>query len=261
MMKNMMHLKIKQNRISPYVLLPGDPLRVDLIGKFLKDFRIVNQNREFRIGKGTYKNNPITVCSTGIGSPSTAIVVEELASAGAKILIRIGTCGGAWKKNITLGSLIIPTACVRDEGTTIEYIPSGFPAVADFEVALSLAQSAETLNNKYFMGINRTHDAFYGKLSSTTRWGEYLIEKDWKNYDSAILSSDMETSALFVIASLKGIRAGAILAVNSQPEDLKSRLRGKKHEVVAESSRNKTEKIVIKAIKTALGALTNLTNI
>ena len=251
-----MHLKVKSNVISPYVLMPGDPARVDLIGKFLKNFQILGQNREFRIGVGTYQDIKVTVCSTGIGCPSTAITVEELIAAGAKVLIRVGTCGGAWRKDIPPGSLIIPTSSIRDEGTTMEYIPIGFPAVADFEVTESLARSAQKQKSKYFLGVNRTHDAFYGSQEAITKWGVYLLEERWKNCDTPILSSDMETSALFVIATLRGVRAGAVLAVNAEPEDLKSRLCGNKQKVITESSQKITEQTVNRAIQTVLKGLT-----
>lgn len=249
------HLKINKNNISKYVLLPGDPKRTDIIGKYLKNFKILNQNREFRLGKGSYKGIPVTVCSTGIGSPSTAIAVEEIISAGAEILIRVGTCGGSWKKYIKPGSLVIPTACVRDEGTTLEYIPLGFPAVADLSITCALRDAAIKRNCSYFAGINRTHDAFYGNQKAIKKWGDYLLEKNWKSFDTPILSSDMETSALFVIANLRGVSAGAILGVNANPEDLKSRLFGKKQRVVAEMSERQTEETVAKSIKVTLEAL------
>jgi len=256
MRKKLMHIPIKYGSIAPYALLPGDPGRVDLIGGYLKNFRILGQNREFRIGTGTYQGIAITVCSTGIGCPSTAIAAEELIFAGAKTLIRVGTCGGAWRSDIPAGSLIIPTSSVRDEGTTAEYIPIGFPAVADFEVVASLVRSAQEKKYRYFSGVNRTHDAFYGSQTAITKWGAYLTEERWKNCDTPILSSDMETSALLVIASLRGVRAGAVLAANAKPENLKSRMRGDKQRMVAESSPELTTETVDKAIRTALGALT-----
>src|SRR3989344_4030348 len=132
------HLKIESRIVPKYILLPGDPSRVDIIGKQLSEFKIINQNREFRTGIGSYNGIKILVCSTGIGNPSTAIAVEELIDAGAKTFIRVGTCGGAWKKNIPNGSFIIPSASIRDEGTTIEYIPQSFPAVADIDVIMAL---------------------------------------------------------------------------------------------------------------------------
>lgn len=249
------HLKIKSKIVPKCVLLPGDPNRVDIIGKQLSDFKIINQNREFRTGIGLYKGISILVCSTGIGCPSTAIATEELIDAGAKILIRIGTCGGAWVKNISNGSFIIPSASVRDEGTTLEYIPQGFPAIADWKIVMALKKALEKNKKKYFIGINRTHDAFYGNQNSITKWGQYLLNKKWKNYDTPIISSDMECSALFVIASLKKVRAGAILLVNANPEPLIDRIKNNKQKVVAElNSKNKKGELK-DIIKTTLQAI------
>lgn len=255
------HLKIESKMVPKYVLLPGDPQRVDIIGKQLKEFKILNQNREFRTGIGTYKNITILICSTGIGCPSTAIAVEELISAGAKNLIRVGTCGGAWRKDIKNGSFIIPTACVRDEGTTLEYIPQGFPAVANNEIVTSLKETAEATKYDYCVGINRTHDAFYGSQKSITKWGQYLLDKNWQKYDTPIVSSDMECSALFVIATLRGVRAGAMLLANADPEPLKDRLLNKKQKVVTESSKEKTEKYMIKMIATTLESIYQLSKL
>lgn len=252
------HIKVDSQQISPYVLLPGDPSRVDVIGTYFDNFTILANNREFRVGIGTFRGKRITVCSTGIGCPSTAIAVEEIVNAGAKYLIRVGTCGGAWRSDIPTGSLIIPTASVRDEGTTIEYIPQGFPAVANFDIVNKLILSAEKENAKYFVGINRTHDAFYGGQKSITKWGEYLLSERWKNLDTPILSSEMESSALFVIASMRNVKAGAVFAVNADPEPLNERVLGKKIETKAENSKDITEEVVKKMIRIALEAITVL---
>ena len=249
------HLKINSKDITPYVLLPGDPGRVNIIGKFLKDFKIISKNREYKIGVGIYKNKKITVCSTGIGCPSTAIAVEELINAGAKYLIRVGTCGGSWQKNIEAGSLIIPTASIRDEGTTDEYIPKGFPAVANFYVLMSLIKAAKKQRLPFFQGINRTHDSFFGSQQSIKKWGTYLYEDQWQKYDTPILSSDMETSALFIIATLRGVQAGAILVANANPENLKDRILNKKQKTVMEIDPKLTNAGLKKSIKVALESI------
>ncbi|EKD33379.1 MAG: Uridine phosphorylase [uncultured bacterium] len=246
------HIKVNSQQISPYVLLPGDPCRVDSIGKYLDHFIIIANNREFRIGIGSFREKRITVCSTGIGCPSTAIAVEELINAGAKYLIRVGTCGGAWRADIPAGSIIIPTASIRDEGTTIEYLPQGFPAVADFDIVNGLIRSAKKEQTKYFVGINRTHDAFYGVQDAITKWGEYMQNDRWKNSETPILSSEMESAALFIIASLRNVKAGAILAVNANPEPLKNRVLGKEMEVKTEITEDITIQTVDKMIRVAL---------
>lgn len=254
------HLKITPADISPYVLMPGDPARVNLIGTYLENFKIISSNREFRVGIGNYKNKIITVCSTGIGCPSTAIATEELINVGARYLIRVGTCGGAWRQDIPAGSLIIPTASIRDEGTTKEYIPEGFPAMADVSIINALTEVAKRQNTNYFVGINRTHDGFYGTQSSITKWGNYLCDERWKKDDTPILSSEMESAVLFIIASLRDAKAGAIFAVNANPEPLLDRINEKTTAVATELNNDITEQTITKIIKVALEALCSLQN-
>jgi len=249
------HLKIESSEVTQYVLLPGDPDRVDIIGSQLDRFKILGKNREFKIGVGSYKGVAITVCSTGIGGPSTAIAVEELIDAGAKVLIRVGTCGGAWRSDISIGSLVLPSACVRDEGTTKEYIPEGFPAVADTEVVRALVGSAKSNKSRYFVGINRTHDAFYGFQESIRQWGNYLKEDRWRDADTPILSSDMESSILFVVASLRNVRAGAVLGVNADPEPLREKIVGDTQKVVAELNEQITLEVTRSITAVALDAI------
>lgn len=221
------HLLIKKGEIGKYVLLPGDPARVDFIATFLEQAKVIASNREFRIITGFYKGVKISVVSTGIGCPSTAIAVEEAINAGAKVLIRTGTCGGSWRKDIPLGSLIIPTACVRDEGTTKEYILPEFPAVADFEIVNALKKSARMNKFLYFIGINRTHDAFYCIDQSIKKWGSFFKDPRFEKARSPIISSEMEAAALFVIGSLRNVKVGAILAVDASPVPLNERIKGK----------------------------------
>jgi uridine phosphorylase len=251
------HLKISAEDISPYVLLPGDPGRVEFIGNYLEEFKIIENNREYKIGVGYSKGRKITVCSTGIGCPSTAIAVHELINAGAKYLIRVGTCGGGWREDVELGDLVIPTASIRDEGTTQEYLPLGFPAVADFDIVSALTEASRSLNQKFNLGINRCHDSFYGSQEAIVRWGQYLKEEQWREDETPILSSEMESAALFVIASLKNVKAGAVLAVNAYPESLKSRIRGEKQKVVTEASSDLSKQVIGRMIEVALLGLGN----
>lgn len=222
------HILCSQQEISKIVLLPGDPGRVKLIAEqYLKRSRFVAANREFTTYTGWYKDKKITVTSTGIGCPSTAIAVEELINIGAKTLIRVGTCGGALKKEIKAGSVIIPTACIREEGTTREYISYQFPAVADFKVVEALKKTAKGLNYRYYLGINRTHDSFYGRAQNLRQWGLPYLDPRMKEWQYPIISSEMECSALFIIALMRGVKAGAVLAVNANPEPLKEIVQGK----------------------------------
>lgn len=252
------HILLGKTDVSPYVLLPGDPARSVYIAKeYLKNNKLLAQNREFTSFGGTYKGVPITVTSTGIGCPSTAIAVEELINLGAKVLIRVGTCGGALKKEIKPGSIVIPTACIREEGTTREYIPYQFPAVADYQVLSALEEAAKQNKYRYAVGVNRTHDAFYGQARNIKEWGSPYQDPRMSMWSYPVISSEMEAAALFIIALMRGIRAGAVLAVNSYPEPLKEIVNGKQSFATPNTKINtrEAEKSVDRAIQTALDAL------
>lgn len=252
------HILCSEKDVSKFALLPGDPARAEFIGtNYLKNSKKIAQNREFTTYTGFYQGTKVTVTSTGIGCPSTAIVVEELINIGAKILIRVGTCGGALKKEIKPGSIIIPTASIREEGTTREYLPPEFPAVADYKVIATLEKAAKKLEYKYYIGINRTHDAFYGQAKNIKNWGSPYLDPRMKRWKYPFISSEMECSALFIIACLRGIRAGAVLAVNSYPEPLKEIALGKEKFSVPKTKIDTQEakKSIDRTIKTALEAV------
>src|SRR3990167_10030804 len=154
------HIHCKKGDVSRYALIPGDPARVRLISNYLKNFREIAFNREFLTITGEYQGVQVTATSTGIGCPSAAIAIEELANIGVDTFIRVGTCG-ALQKGIQAGDLIIPFAAVRAEGTSKEYIQPEFPAVATPEIYQALIESAQKLKLRYFTGINRTHDALF----------------------------------------------------------------------------------------------------
>ena len=201
------HLKI--DSIGKYVLLPGDPARIDKILKFAENQREVMFNREFRIAKADYKGIEVSAVSTGIGCPSAAIAIEELAKIGMKTAIRVGTCGGLLEE-MQPGDIVIPTAAFCGEGTTKEYEKNIEIVEADEKVVEALKKAAENLGIKYFTGINRTHDAFYEPT-------ENFVELEGKGF----VSSEMECSAVFLVSKLRGISAGAILVVNTpEPPEL-----------------------------------------
>jgi uridine phosphorylase len=209
------HIKCKKGDIAKIVFLPGDPRRIDKIIKLWDESHEVAYNREFRVFTGVYKGIPVSAVSTGVGSPSAAIAVEELANIGAEIFIRIGTCGGL-KKEIKAGDLIVPYAAIRAEGTTREYLPPEFPAVADMEIVSSLTKASKELNVKFFTGVNRTHDAFYEPHENLNRWSNLYKDERMKNWNLPLVSSEMECSAVFLIAAIRGLKAGAVLAVNTE---------------------------------------------
>ena len=202
------HLKI--DKIEKYVLLPGDPRRIDKILKYLKNIEEINTNREFRTYNGKYKGIKLSIVSTGMGCPAAAIVVEELANVGAKNFIRIGTCGGLLKE-MQVGDIVIPSAAMCFDGTTREYDETIKQIEANKEITNALVKAAKKLGLKYFIGINRTHDAFYEPT-----------ENFKKLTGKGLISSEMECSAIFLISKLRNLKAGAILVVNTSepPEEV-----------------------------------------
>jgi uridine phosphorylase len=249
------HIRCKKGDISEYVLLPGDPARVKTITNFLENAKEVANNREFLTYRGKYKGVDITVTSTGIGCPSAAIAVEELANLGAKVFIRIGTCG-ALRKGIKTGDLIIPFAAIRAEGTSKEYIPLEFPAVADPEVFHALVDSAKKQKFKFFTGINRTHDAFYEHINNFIKWGDIYLDERMQNWRYPLVSSEMECAIVFLLPLLRGLRAGCVLTVNT-PEPLDEVVKDPNMIYRLEESTSAKSGIE-NAIKTALEAIVTL---
>ncbi|MDF2672096.1 MAG: hypothetical protein K0R09_361, partial [Clostridiales bacterium] len=197
------HIRCSIDDAAEYAILPGDPGRVDRIRTFLENTREVACNREFKTATGYYKGIKVMVTSTGIGGPSTCIAVEELRKIGVKTMIRVGSCG-ALQKDIKLGDIIIASGAVRDEGTSDTYIGKGYPAVPDTEVMTNLLKSAEELEYKYHSGIIRSHDSFYTD-------DEEEIDDFWS--EKGVLGADMESSPLFVIGGLRGIKTASVLNV------------------------------------------------
>lgn len=197
------HIQLKDNFQAKYALLPGDPKRVDKVKPFLTKTKEIAYNREYRSLLGYYKNIPVLVVSTGIGGPSAGIAIEELANIGVTTLIRIGS-SGALQDHIHLGDLIIATGAVRDEGTSKAYIDLSYPAVADHELVSALSHACVQQDFPYHTGLVRSHDSFY-----TDR--EEEIDHYWSR--KGILGSDMETSTLFVVGALRGLRTASVLNV------------------------------------------------
>ena len=195
------HILCEIGDVSKYVIMPGDPERVLRVGKLLDSYEEIAYNREFRTIKGLYKGVEITVTSTGIGGPSAAIAIEELIACGAEYMIRIGSGGGV-QANIKLGELVIPTGAVREDGTTNMYIAPNFPAVPDIKLTNLLLTTCEELGYAHHYGLVRSHDSFYIE-------DENEIMKYWNKKN--ILSSDMETSTLFTLGQLKGVKTASIL--------------------------------------------------
>lgn len=210
----MYHVHLKKGDIGRYVLLPGDPFRTDIIAKHLDNAKLVAHNREHKTWTGTLDGVPVSVVSTGMGCPSTAICLEELIACGADTFIRVGTSGrvcDASKDPKYLGA--INTAAVRDEGTTIHYIPVEYPAVADRHVVDALSTTAEELGYPFIEGITQSKDSFYGQHEPENMPAEYRLKERWEAWRRGnVVCSEMECAAIFVISSIRGCRASGIMA-------------------------------------------------
>jgi uridine phosphorylase len=208
------HIACRAGDVGRYVFLPGDPGRVPLIAGFLEDARPVAHNREFVVFTGAIDGVAVSVCSTGIGSPSTAIAVEELVAIGADTLIRVGRSGGL-QPDLPVGSIVIATGAVRDEGTSRAYLPIEFPAVADLAVTHALVAAAAELGLPHRYGIIESKDAFYAEVRPETMPIAEELQARWLAYRRAgVLCSEMEAAALFTIAAALKVRAGCVVQVS-----------------------------------------------
>ncbi|KXB46083.1 uridine phosphorylase [Tissierellia bacterium KA00581] len=240
------HINMKQGDVGKYVLLPGDPKRCKLIAKYFDDAVLVADNREYVTYTGYLDGEKVSVTSTGIGGASTSIAVEELYKIGADTFIRIGTCGGI-DLSVESGSLVVATSAIRMEGTTKEYAPIEFPAVADFEIVTELVNSCKERNEKFHVGVVECKDSFYGQHDPETKPVSYELLNKWQAWKKLhTKASEMESAALFVVSSYLNTRAGSIFLVVNNQEREKQNL---PNEVVEDTD---------KAIKTAINALRNL---
>jgi uridine phosphorylase len=199
--------KLPVGKVASFVLVCGDPQRATLIAEQFDDVVLINDHREFRAYSGTFEGRVVTVCAHGIGAPGAAIAFEELIAAGAKYLIRIGTCGGI-QPDIQSGDLIVATAAVDNTGYGRQTVPEGYPAVANVDVALALRQSAQDENLPVRTGLIVTCDNFYAGVTTPFTPNYQLLSQ------ARVLAVEMECSALFLVGSLRGVKTGAILAVD-----------------------------------------------
>ncbi len=218
------HLHIKEGDVGRYVLLPGDPGRCEKIAAYFDDAHFVAQNREYVTWTGTLLGEKVSVVSTGIGCPSTAIAVEELVGVGADTFIRVGS-SGAMQPFARMGDVAIITGAIRDEGTTAHYLPLEFPAVADIDVVLALRDAAKGLKIPHHVGISQSKDSFYGEVERTRMPMAAHLEERWNAWVAGgAICSEMEAAAIFILASIYKKRAGgAMLIINDddlaeQPE-------------------------------------------
>ncbi len=212
------HIGLRAGDVGNYVILPGDPKRCEKIAGYFEDARFVADNREFVTYTGYLDGVKVSVTSTGIGGPSTAIAVEELVQAGADTFLRVGTCGGM-QTRVKSGDCVIATGSIRMEGTSREYAPIEFPAVADYQVVSALVQAAEKLRIPYHVGVAQSKDSFYGQHSPEKSPVGYELTAKWEAWKKlGCLASEMEGAALFTVGAALGVRCGAVFLTMANQE-------------------------------------------
>lgn len=247
------HLKLKPGDVGEYVIVPGDPKRCEKIAKYFDNAKFIADNREYMTYTGTLDGVKVSVCSTGIGGPSAAIAMEELTKVGAKYFIRVGTCGGM-NINVKTDDVVVATGAVRMEGTSKEYAPIEWPAVANFEIANALVKASKKLNYTYHTGIVECKDSFYGQHSPEKSPVSYELKNKWEAWCKlGCKASEMESAALFVVANALDVQAGTVLHVVANQEREKLKL-----ENPVSHDTDKAIKVAIEAIKIMISDKANV---
>jgi len=205
-----LHVRAQTGEVAPYVLLPGDPNRASYIAdNFLEDVKTYNTYRSLLGYTGTYKGMPVSVQTTGMGCPSASIVAEELVQLGARVLVRVGT-SGAVDPVLEAGDLLIAQGAVPLDGTTRQYLEGRpYSAIPSWPVLKSMVTAAEKSGERYHVGLIATEDAFYATNPENAR--------EWQRY--GVMAFEMEAAAIFLIAKMRGIHAGALVTVSNQIGD------------------------------------------
>ncbi len=240
------HIQAGEGDVGKYVILPGDPKRCAKIAAYFDDAKLMADSREYVTYTGYLDGVKVSVTSTGIGGPSASIAMEELVKAGADTFIRVGTCGGM-QLNVKSGDLVIATGAIRMEGTSREYAPIEFPAVADIGIVNALTASARALGKDFHVGVVQCKDSFYGQHSPETKPVSYELLNKWEAWKRlGCLASEMESAALFIAASALHVRVGSVfLTVANQERERE----GLENPVVHDTDM---------AVQTAVGALRRL---
>lgn len=239
----MYHIGVAPGQVGRYVLLPGDPKRCKKIAAYFDDPVFIADNREYVTYTGKLEGVPVSVTSTGIGGPSASIAMEELKMCGADTFIRVGTAGGM-DLDVQSGDIVIANGAIRMEGTSKEYAPIEWPAVADFEITTALYQAAGNLGFNKHVGVVECKDAFYGQHKPEDLPVSYELLNKWYSWlKLGCKASEMESAALFTVGAYLKVRVGAVLFIMSNQERVKQGLS------------NVIEHDTDKAIRTAVEAL------
>ena len=211
------HTGVGPEDIGKYVIMPGDPKRCAKIAEFFDDAKLVADSREYVTYTGTLDGVKVSVTSTGIGGPSAAIAIDELSKCGAHTFVRIGTCGGM-QEDVMGGDVVIATGAVRMEGTSREFAPIEYPAVANLDVTNALVAAAKSLDIRHHVGVVQCKDSFFGQHEPEVMPVSYELENKWQAWlRMGCLASEMESAALFIAGQFLRVRVGScFLAVANQ---------------------------------------------
>jgi DeoD family purine-nucleoside phosphorylase len=211
------HIKAYNKDITRYCFIPGDHVRGKKIAEQMDNPVLLSGTRGIFVYSGTYKGIPMNVCSTGMGGPQVAIAMEELANMGVDTFIRVGSCG-AMQDDMGVGDVVIATATNREGGTSYNYLPGSFPAVADFFVTRELYDVAQELGLKIHIGVATAGDAFYAPKDPEKR---ALLKK------AGVLCGEMESDTAFILGNYHGWRTGALFVSDGGPKAKEIKSRGK----------------------------------
>lgn len=218
------HIGVGKGDVGEYVILPGDPKRCAKIAAFFDDARLVGDSREYTTYTGYLDGTKVSVTSTGIGGPSASIAMEELYKCGAKTFIRVGTCGGM-DIDVMGGDLVIATGAIRFEGTSKEYAPIEFPAVADLDIVNALVKAAKNQGKRYHTGVVQCKDSFYGQHRPETLPNSHELLNKWDAWlKLGAKASEMESAALYIVASYLRVRCGSVFLTVANQERAKQGL-------------------------------------
>lgn len=236
------HLLVEEGDVHDIAIIPGDPGRVDRIADLCDDSELVAQNREYKIVNASYMGVDLTICSTGIGCPSAAIAVEELARVGVETFLRCGTCG-ALQADMEIGDMVVATGAAKEEGTSKRYESAEYPAVPDYDALTGLVEAAENNDEAIHVGPIVSDDAYYNESDA--------FVDDWN--DANLLAVEMEAATVFALARRKGLAAGAICTVDGNLV-AGSQKGADSDDELPEKARNNVER----AIRITLNAVTAL---
>lgn len=221
------HTGVGADDIGKYVILPGDPKRCKKIAEHFDDAKLVADVREYTTYTGYLDGVKVSVTSTGIGGPSASIAIDELVKCGAHTFIRVGTCGGM-QEEVIGGNVVIATGAVRMEGTSREFAPIEYPAVANIDCVNALIDAAKSLNINHHVGVVQCKDSFFGQHEPEIMPVSYELENKWQAWlRMGCLASEMESAALFIAGQFLRVRVGSCFLVVANQERAKKGLENK----------------------------------